>query len=113
GLDAMRGTGHPVEASLLALWAMAQLWRGDLQGCIATCQRAAVAAERVSGPYVYCISEVLSAYSRFVLARDSAQYDRLCHAVDWLDAHSMRLYLSMACGCAAQASLLARHTERA
>lgn len=112
-LEAVSGRGHPIEASMLALAAMCELWQGDLSACIATCKRAAAAAERVWGPYVFCISESMSAYSRFVLLREPEQYERLCRAVDWLETRSMGLYLSMAYGCAAQASLLAGQPERA
>jgi tetratricopeptide (TPR) repeat protein len=112
-LEAVLGRGHPIEASMLAVCAMCELWRGDFSACIQTCQRAAAAAERVWGPYVFCISETMSAYSQYVLTREPAQYERLCRAVDWLETRSMGLYLSMAYGCAAQASLLAGQTERA
>jgi tetratricopeptide (TPR) repeat protein len=112
-LDAVRGRGHPIEASMLAICAMCELWRGDLDACIETCQRATEAAERVWGPYVFCISETMSAYSHFVQTRDPQQYDRLCRAVDWLETRSMGLYISMAYGCAAEASMLAGQPERA
>ena len=98
---------------MLALCAMCELWRGDLSACVATCQRAAATAERVWGPFVFCISESMSAFSRFMLTREPKQYERLCRAVDWLETRSMGLYLSMAYGCAAQASLLAGQPERA
>jgi hypothetical protein len=55
----------------------------------------------------------MRAYSRFMLTRDPQQYERLCRAVDWLETRSMGLYLSMAYGCAAEASLLAGQPERA
>lgn len=112
-LEAVSGRGHPIEASMLAICAMCELWRGDLRACIAMCQRAIEAAERVWGPYVFCISESMSAYSEYVLTRDPQQYERLCRAVDWLETRSMGLYLSMAYGCAAEASLLAGQPERA
>lgn len=113
GLASVSGRGHPIEASMIALSAMCELWRGDLRACIATCQRAIEAAERVCGPYVFCISETMSAYSQYLLTRDLQHYERLCRAVDWLETRSMGLYLSMAYGCAAQASLLAGQPERA
>jgi len=112
-LAAVSGRGHPIEASMLGVCAMGELWQGDLEACIATCQRAIEAAERVWGPYVFCICEAMSAYSKFMLTRDLQQYERLCRAVDWLETRSMGLYLSMAYGCAAEASLLAAQPERA
>jgi len=112
-LEAVKGRGHPIEASMLGICAMCELWQGDLHACIATCQRAIEAAERVWGPYVFCISETMGSYSQYMLTRDPQQYERLCRAVDWLETRSMGLYISMAYGCAAEASLVAGQPERA
>jgi tetratricopeptide (TPR) repeat protein len=112
-LDAVRGTGNPIEASMLALAAMVELWRGEWSECIATCARATMTAERIQGPYVFTISQAMSSFCRFMLQRHQEDRDRLCKAADWLEARGMGLYLSMVYGCAARANWLAEDAERA
>jgi hypothetical protein len=103
----LRGSGHAIEASLLALRAMIELWQGQWHRCIDTSLQACAAAERIHGPYVFAISRSMSSYARFMLERAPEDREKLCQAVQWLEARDMGLYLSMNYGCAAEAALLA------
>jgi class 3 adenylate cyclase/tetratricopeptide (TPR) repeat protein len=112
-LAALSGSGHAIEASVLALAATNELWQGQWQRCIETCEHATATAERVMGPYVFSISEAMSSFSRFMLRPNPQDRLRLCGAAEWLAARGMGLYLSMVQGCAAEACWLAGDFEAA
>ena len=102
-LQAVAGTRHAIEASLLGLLGMIQLWQGAHRKCLETATRMRRAAERVRGPYVFAMSQTLAGYASWTLERDPKALEELRGAVDWLEQHQMRLLLSFGLSCVAEA----------
>jgi class 3 adenylate cyclase/tetratricopeptide (TPR) repeat protein len=93
-LDAVRHSGHAVEGSLLGALALAQMWQGSWRECIETARLTRATAERVNGPYVFAMSEMVSGYARWMLERAPDALAQLRRAVDWIEGRGMRLFLS-------------------
>lgn len=102
-LQLVAGTQHAIEASLLGLLGMIQLWQGTYRQCIETSARMRGAAERVRGPYVFAMSQTIGGYARWMLERDQKALGELRAAVDWLEQHQMRLLMSFGFSCVAEA----------
>jgi class 3 adenylate cyclase/tetratricopeptide (TPR) repeat protein len=102
-LDRVLGAEHAIEASLLGLLGMVQLWRGRYVECLNTAQQMRRTAERVRGPYVFAMSQTLGGYARFMLRREPEALIELQEAVDWLDEREMRLLISFCFGSVAEA----------
>jgi class 3 adenylate cyclase/tetratricopeptide (TPR) repeat protein len=119
-LRSVRGAEHAIEASLLGLRGMIEIWRGRYADCIETARQSRTRAERVSGPYVFATSQTLSSYARLALGPDAAALDELTKAVAWVDDRGMRLFFSFSAACLAEALVTAgdlaggrRQAERA
>ena len=67
-------------------------------------------AERVNGPYVFAMCEMVSGYSRWELDRAPGALVQLRRAVDWMESRGIRLYLS--CNYAYLAEALAAAGQR-
>jgi class 3 adenylate cyclase/tetratricopeptide (TPR) repeat protein len=93
--DAAGNTGHAIDASLFGLSGMVLLWQGRWQDCIEASKRTRATAERVSGPYVFAMSQTLAGYARWMLSREPGAIDELKHAVDWLEGRRIGLFLSL------------------
>jgi tetratricopeptide (TPR) repeat protein len=104
-LRSVSGAEHAVEASLLGLRGMIEIWRGSYADCIETARQSRKRAERVSGPYVFATSQTLGSYARLMLGPDPAALDELATAVTWVDERGMRLFLSFSAACLAEALL--------
>jgi tetratricopeptide (TPR) repeat protein len=102
-LELVAGSRHAIEASLLGLLGMIQLWQGAYRQCIDTATRMRAAAERVRGPYVFAMSQTIGGYARWTLERDQKALSELRAAVDWLEQHQMRLLMSFGFSCVAEA----------
>lgn len=96
-------TGHAIDASLCGLSGMVHLWQGRWQDCIDASKRTRATAERVSGPYVFAMSQTLAGYARWMLSREPSALDELKHAVDWLEGRRIGLFLSLNYACVAEA----------
>jgi tetratricopeptide (TPR) repeat protein len=112
-LDLVHGAQHAIEASLLGLLGMVQLWRGHYVECLETAQRMRHTAERVRGPYVFAMSQTLGCYARFMLRREPDALRELQEAVDWLEKREMRLLISFCFGAVAEALAADRQFEAA
>lgn len=119
-LRAVRGAEHAIEASLLGLRGMIEIWRGDYAACIETARQSRARAERVSGPYVFATSQTLGSYARLLEGPDPAALSELGQAVAWVDERGMRLFFSFSAACLGDALVSAgdlvqarRHAERA
>jgi class 3 adenylate cyclase/tetratricopeptide (TPR) repeat protein len=93
--DAAGNTGHAIDASLFGLSGMVLLWQGRWQDCMEASKRTRATAERVSGPYVFAMSQTLAGYARWMLNREPSAIEELKHAVDWLEARRIGLFLSL------------------
>lgn len=93
--DAAGNTGHAIDASLCGLSGMVFLWQGRFQDCIEASKRTRATAERVSGPYVFAMSQTLAGYARWMLSHDPSAIEELKHAVDWLENRRIGLFLSL------------------
>jgi tetratricopeptide (TPR) repeat protein len=102
-LRSVRGAEHAIEASLLGLRGMIEIWSGRYGDCIETARQSRTRAERVSGPYVFATSQTLGSYARLALAPDAAALDELGQAVAWVDDRGMRLFFSFSAACLADA----------
>jgi tetratricopeptide (TPR) repeat protein len=112
-LGTVEGTGHAIEASLLGLLAMVQLWQGAFAACIATTDRMRNIAERVGGPYVFAMSRTFGGYARFRCHGDPKGPGELSGAVDWIDEREMRLFHSFGLALVAEALFSDRRYEAA
>jgi tetratricopeptide (TPR) repeat protein len=112
-LGTVDGTGHAIEASLLGLLAMVQLWQGAFAECIVTTERMRNIAERVGGPYVFAMSRAFGGYARFRCHGDPKGQAELSGAVDWIDEREMRLFHSFSLALMAEASFCDRRYEAA
>jgi tetratricopeptide (TPR) repeat protein len=119
-LRSVRGAEHAIEASLLGLRGMIEIWRGNYAGCIETARQSRARAERVSGPYVFATSQTLASYARLLEGPDPAALAELGQAVAWVDDRGMRLFFSFSAACLADALVSAgdhvqarRQAERA
>jgi class 3 adenylate cyclase/tetratricopeptide (TPR) repeat protein len=106
-LRSVRGAEHAIEASLLGLRGMIEIWRGSYADCIETARQSRARAERVSGPYVFATSQTLASYARVLLAPDPAALQELSQAVAWVDERGMRLFFSFSAACLADALMSA------
>lgn len=109
----VRGTGNPVEGSLLGLLGMLQLWQGRWQEALQTATQGRATAERVNGPYVFAMCRLLRGYALWAIERSANGLAELCGAVDWLELHEIRLYVSFGLSYAADALVDAGELERA
>jgi class 3 adenylate cyclase/tetratricopeptide (TPR) repeat protein len=113
GFALVRGTGNPVEGSLLGLLGMLQLWQGRWQEALQTATQGRATAERVNGPYVNAMCRLLRGYALWAIERSANGLAELCSAVDWLDLHEIRLFGSFGLSYAADALVDAGQPERA
>ncbi len=102
-LRSVRGAEHAIEASLLGLRGMIEIWSGRYAECIETARQSRTRAERVSGPYVFATSQTLGSYARLALGPDPQALDELAKAVAWVDERGMRLFFSFSAACLAEA----------
>ncbi|MFZ5891848.1 MAG: ATP-binding protein [Myxococcota bacterium] len=112
-LHVVRDTGHAVEGSLLCLLGMIQLWQGRWHDAVQTAERGKRTAERVNGPYVLAICQVLSGYAEFLESRNEAALEQLDRALSWLERREIGLYLGFSYSHWAHALLLAGRFEAA
>jgi tetratricopeptide (TPR) repeat protein len=111
-LGAVDGLEHAIEASLLGLLAMVQLWECRFVECLITTERMRNIAERVGGPYVFAMSRSFGGYARWMCKRDPKALDELAGAVDWIEQREMRLFHSLGLALVADAFFSAeRHQE--
>jgi class 3 adenylate cyclase/tetratricopeptide (TPR) repeat protein len=102
-LGTVEGMEHAIEASLLGLLAMVQIWQGAFAECVSTTERMRNIAERVGGPYVFAMSRTFGGYARFRCDADPKALDELTGAVDWVDEREMRLFHSFGLALVAEA----------
>lgn len=102
-LRSVRGAEHAIEASLLGLRGMIEIWHGRYGDCIESARQSRARAERVSGPYVFATSQTLASYARLALGADPAALEELGTAVTWVDDRGMRLFFSFSAACLAEA----------
>jgi class 3 adenylate cyclase/tetratricopeptide (TPR) repeat protein len=112
-LEAVSGTGHAVEGSVLGLQCIVQIWRGQWQASAETAARNRKTAERVSSAYSFAMSCAFEAYTRFVLERAPTELARMRQVVDWLDGQSIGLFISFNYGCLAEALLSSGESDLA
>jgi len=117
----VRGSGHAIEGSLFCALGMVELWQGKWSQAMQAARAGLVAAERANGrPYVIAMCRLIDGYAGWVLERAPARLTELQAAVDWLERHEIRLFLSFglahlaaALEAAGQPELAAAYAHRA
>jgi ATP/maltotriose-dependent transcriptional regulator MalT len=116
----VEGAEHAIEASLLGLRGMIEIWRGRYVDCLESARQSRTRAERVSGPYVFATSQTFASYARLMLGPDPSALAELREAVAWVDERGMGLLFSFSAACLAEALVSAgelvearRQAERA
>jgi tetratricopeptide (TPR) repeat protein len=112
-LDTIGGRQHAIEASLLGLLAMVQLWQADYPECAVTTERMSKIAVRVGGPYVFAMSRTFGGYARWMCQREPDALDELVAAVDWIEERGMRLFHSLGLSLVAEAFFADQRYEAA
>jgi hypothetical protein len=91
-----------LQGPLLIQRAMIECWQESWQACIATSMRAREIAERIEGNYILGMSLSLEGHARFMASGDEAALGLQREAVALLDAHGIRLHMSMTLGLLAE-----------
>lgn len=112
-LEAVRGSGSPVEGSIRSLQTIIQSWQGRWKECIETAELVRATAERVNGPYLFARSRSEDAYARYMLSGDSEALAVLRQTTEWLESRKICLYISMNYGCLSDAMAREGDAERA
>ncbi|HET9931019.1 MAG TPA: AAA family ATPase [Polyangiaceae bacterium] len=112
-LSAVADSGHAVEGSLLCLLGIIQVWQGRFAEALRTAERGRLTGERVNGPYVLAICQVLSGYSEARTTGSQSALDALERAVAWLEGRDIKLYLGFVYSHFAHALLLANRSDEA
>lgn len=105
-LATVRDSGHAVEGSLLCLLGMIQVWHGRFAEALQTAERGRATAERVNGPFVLAICQVLGGYAEAIGSRRESSLIAIERAVRWLEGREIGLYLGFSYSHLAHAFLL-------
>lgn len=112
-LASVAKSGHAVEGSLLCLLGMIQVWQGRFSDALQTAERGRSTGERVNGPYVLAICQVIAGYSQVLQTGSASALVGLERAVAWLEGREIGLYLGFAYSHLAEALLIAGRDEDA
>lgn len=112
-LEAVRGSGSPVEGSILSLHAIILSWQGRWKECIEISELVRATAERVNGPYLFARSRSEDAYARYMLSGDPEALAVLRRTTEWLETRKICLYISMNYGCLTDAMAREGDAQRA
>ncbi len=110
-LDAVRGTGHPVGGSCRAFQGTAQILLGRFERAIEIADEVTAAGERMNGPYLFGRGRTEGSFARFMLHGDRDALDTLQRTTDWLEEKEIKLYISVAYGCLAEAFVRAERLD--
>ncbi|MCR9096110.1 MAG: AAA family ATPase [bacterium] len=102
-LEAVAGTGHPVAGSCLAFQGTAQLLLGRFERALEIAKEVQAAGERMNGPFLFGRGRTEGSFARFMLEGDPEALDTLRRTTDWLEEKEIKLYISLAYGCLAEA----------
>lgn len=111
--ELVHGRNTPIQGSIMGVGVMIQLWRGDLDRCLAEASCALRYAESIHGPYLYSIETCMSVFARVLQRPQESLLRQLISAVESLEARGMRLYFSMTLGAVAEASMVAGDRDSA
>ena len=112
-LASVAGSGHAVEGSLLCLLGMIQVWHGRFGEALQTAERGRATGERVNGPYVLAICQVIASYSEVLQTHSATALVALERAVTWLESREIGLYLGFGYSHLAHALLIAGRSDDA
>jgi tetratricopeptide (TPR) repeat protein len=102
-LEAVSGSGHAIEGSVLGLQCMIAIYRGDWAACAETARRSGKVAERVHSAYVFSMAAAFDALARFHVDASTSALVEMRRAVEWLDTRDTGLFSSFNYGCLAEA----------
>jgi tetratricopeptide (TPR) repeat protein len=94
-LEAVRGTGHPIEASCLAFASAKFALSGRFAECAQLARRVQAMGQQMNGPYLYARGQADGAYARFMEHGRAEDLTTLRDSVEWLDVKGIRLYHSI------------------
>ena len=112
-LEAVRGTGHPIEASCLAVASAMFALSGRFPACAPLARRVQAMGQQMNGPYLYARGQADGAYARFMEHGRTEDLTTLRDSVEWLDARGIRLYLSIGLACLCEAMMEAGRFDEA
>lgn len=102
-LEAVQGSGSPVEGSVRSYQAIILLWQGRWKECIEIAELVRATGERVNGPYLVARGRSEDAYARYMLGGDPEALAVLRQTTEWLESRKMGLYISINYGGLADA----------
>lgn len=94
-LQAVEGTGHAVEASLLALVGQINIFRGDFQAAAEAASECRAQAERFNSNYAFAMGSVYEAYAHWELTRTPTALEAIRNAIAWLESRDTGLFSSL------------------
>jgi len=102
-ITAVQDHNQAIEASILNIYAVILLWRGDWNNAFDIARRAQRVAERINGPYVFAMSQAAQSYARWMDVRGTDALESLQQASTWLEQQQMCLFISLTYGWLADA----------
>jgi class 3 adenylate cyclase/tetratricopeptide (TPR) repeat protein len=91
----VRGSGHPVEASVLGQYAVACIWQGAFAEARRIAEEARRVSERVRSLYLYARSATNAAYACWASRGRKEPLGKLLEATDWLNNSERDLGISL------------------
>jgi len=112
-LALISGFNHPIEGSVLGLECITLLWQGRYEDCVQIAAHARSIDERTTGSYGFAMASGFEAIARWRVERDPTALASVAKAIDWLETHGVRLYLSVLHSQLAEAAWVAGDHELA
>jgi class 3 adenylate cyclase/tetratricopeptide (TPR) repeat protein len=112
-INLVRGSGHPIEGSVLGNDCIVKLHRGEWAACIASSQRCCAIGHQVNAAYLFAIGKVLGTYASWKSSGEATFLRELRQAVDWLQELDTALWSSLSYGFLADAYATAGQFDEA
>jgi tetratricopeptide (TPR) repeat protein len=101
-LDAIRGSGHQVEGSVLCWRSGVFLWQGRWDEAESSALEAQCVGERVRSLYLYAMGVSLAGYAAWKRGGSAASLQTIADATSWLESRKRWLFISLNYGWLAE-----------
>jgi class 3 adenylate cyclase/tetratricopeptide (TPR) repeat protein len=108
-----RGRQHAIEGSVCAIQAVIEFYRGRWDVCAGAAARSMRISRRFSGVYVFAMSSVFGAYSRFMTTGAPEAVAEMRTSVHWLESRGVQGFGSLSYAALADALVTVGHHDDA